>query len=136
MTIEEGLVAHLLADGTVTGIVVDRVYPEVRPQDSALPAIVYTHISDDRDVDMDGPSDFVRVRMQVDCWHTSYGDVKTLAAAVRAALNGVGIASPNLLGAEPVQLVVLENEGDLSSIDGDSRERRVSQDWIITHLET
>ena len=135
MTIEEGLVAHLLADGTVAGIVADRIHPEVRPQDSTLPAIVYTHINDERDVDMDGPSDFVRVRMQVDCWHTSYPGVKTLAAAVRAALNGVGIASPNLLGSEPVQLVVLENEGDLSVPDGDSRERRVSQDWMITYLE-
>jgi len=136
MSIATGLVAHLLADGTVAGIVGDRVYHELRPQGSDLPAIVYTHINDERDVDMAGPAPLVKVRYQVDCWHTSSAGVAALATAVRSALNGVGILSPKLLGAEPVQLVLLEDEGDLLSIDGDSSERRVSQDWIITYLET
>jgi hypothetical protein len=84
---------------------------------------------------MDGPSDFVQVRMQVDCWHTSYSGVIALADAVRAALNGVGLASPRLLGAEPVQLVYLDNDNDLSEFEGDRRDYRISQDWIVIHLE-
>ena len=136
MSIEQGLVAHLLADSAVSAIVGTRVHPGAVPQGGTTPAIVYARASSDREVDMDGPSDFVQVRMRVDCWHTTYAGVKALADAVRVALNGVGLASPKLLGAEPVQLVYLDNDGDLSEFDGDERDYRVSQDWIVIHTET
>jgi hypothetical protein len=136
MSIEQGLVAHLLADGTVAAIISNKVHPGAIPQNGTLPAIVYNRISSLRDVDMGGPSSFVRVRMRVDCWHTSYAGVKALADAVRAALNGVGLASPKTLGAEPVQLVYLDDDGDLSEFEGDRRDYRVTQDWIVIHTET
>ena len=136
MTIEQGLVAHLLADSAVATIVGTSVHPGAIPQGGSSPAIVYARISSDRDVDLDGPMDFVQVRMRVDCWHTSYAGVKALADAVRAALNGVGLASPKTLGSEPVQLVYLDNDGDLGDFTGDETDHRVSQDWIIIHLET
>ena len=136
MSIEQGLVAHLIADATVGGIIGNKVHPGAIPQNGALPAVVYNRISSVRDVDMGGPMDFVQVRLQVDCWHTSYAGVKTLADAVRAALNGVGLASPKTLGSEPVQLVYLDNDGDLPDFEGDRRDYRVSQDWIVIHTET
>jgi hypothetical protein len=135
VSIEQGLVAHLLADSAVAAIVGTGVYPGAIPQGKDSPAIVYNRISTDRDIDMDGPSDFVRVLMQVDCWHTSYSQVKALADAVRAAINGAGIASPKLLGAESVQLVMLESDSDQHEFDGDKRDYRVSMDWTIIHLE-
>lgn len=135
MTIEQGLVAELLADAGVAAIVGTRVHPGAVPQNGSLPAIVYQRISSIRDVDMSGPQSFTQVRIQVDCWHTSYAGAKSLADAVRSALNGVGINSPKTLGAEPVQLVYLENDQDLSEREGDRIEWRVSQDWIIIHLE-
>ena len=136
MTVEQGLVTHLLADGPVAAIVGTRVHPEAVPQGGATPAIVYSRISAIRDVDLSGPMDFVQVRLRLDCWHTSYSGVKTLADAVRVALNGVGIASPQLLGAEPVQLVYLENDSDASFFEGDKKDYRVSQDWIVIHTES
>ena len=86
---------------------------------------------------MDGPSDFVQVRLRVDCWHTSKSGVISLAAAVRVALNGVGLSSPKTLGSEPVQLVSLDTDGDNDPIPaGDQQDRRVTQDWIVIHTET
>lgn len=136
MSIEQGLVAHLLADAPVAAIIGTKVHPGSVPQDTDLPAIVYLRISTQREVDLDGPSDFVQVRMRLDLWETSYSGVKALADAVRVALNGVGLASPHLLGAEPVQLVYLDNDGDLPDFEGDRRDYRVSQDWIVIHTET
>lgn len=136
MSIEEGLRAELIADSAVAAIIGTSVHPGAIPQGGGIPAVVYSRVSSQRDVDMDGPSDFVQVRMRVDCWHTSYAGVKSLADAVRAALNGVGLASPKTLGLEPVQLVYLDNDSDLPSFEGDQRDYRVSQDWIVIHLET
>ena len=137
MTIEQGLVAELLADSAVSAIVSTRVHPGAIPQKGALPAIVYTRVSSLRTVDMDGPSDFVQVRLRVDCWHTSKSGVSSLADAVRLALNGIGLASPKTLGSEPVQLVYLDTDGDNDPIPkGDRQDRRVTQDWLVIHLET
>lgn len=136
MTLEQGLVAHLLADSPVAAIVSNRIHPSAVPQGGATPAIVYNRISSLRDVDMDGPMDFIQVRLRIDCWSTSYGGAKDLASAVRVALNGVGLASPKLLGAVPVQLVHLENDSDVSVFEGDQMDYRVSQDWNVIFLET
>ena len=136
MSIEQGLVAHLLADAGVSAIVGTSVHPGVRPQGGSLPAIVYVRVSTARTVDLDGPSDFVQVRMRLDLWDNTYAGSKALADAVRLALNGVGLTSPKLLGAEPVQLVYLDNDGDLPDFEGDRRDYRVSQDWIVIHTET
>ena len=35
-----------------------------------------------------------------------------------------------------VQLVYLDNDGDLPDFEGDRRDYRVSQDWIVIHTET
>ncbi len=137
MSIEEGLRTELLADAATLAIISTRIHPSVIPQGGALPAIVYNRVSSERTVDLDGPSDFVKVRIRVDCWHNTYAGVKALADAVRAALNGVGLASPKTLGAEPVQLVYLDSDGDNDPApSGDRQDRRVTQDWIIIHLET
>ena len=78
----------------------------------------------------------MQVRLRVDCWHNTKAGVKALADAVRAALNGIGLASPKTLGAEPVQLVYLDTDGDNDPAPvGDQQDRRVTQDWIVIHLE-
>ncbi len=135
MTIEQGLVAHLLADSAVNAITGNRIHPGAMPQGETQPGIVYNRISAPGDLDLGGKVPLVQVRLRVDCWHTSYSGSKTLAAAVRDALQDVGLASPKLLGAEPVQLVHLEDERDLPVFEGDKRDYRVSQDWLIVHLE-
>ncbi len=135
MTIEQGLVAHLLADGTVAGIVGTRIHPGAVPQGGGTPAIVYVRRSTDREQQLDGAEGLVGVRLRLDLWHTTYAGVKALADAVRLALNGVGLVAPKLLGAEPVQSVYLDDDGDLPAFTGDARDLRVFQDWVVIHEE-
>lgn len=136
MTIEQGLVAELLADSGVSAVVGTKVHPGAIPQGQSLPAIVYNRISTPRDVALGGPVNVVGIRFRIDCWHTSYASVKALAAAVRSALNGLAFSSPRQLGSEPVDAVYLVEEQDLAVYDGDQRDHRVTQDWIIVATET
>lgn len=71
-----------------------RVYWGIRPQGSALPAIVLTTVSDNRSQHMKGFDTYQAKRVQVDCYATTYDQAVTLreaviAGVVPAALQGV-----------------------------------------------
>jgi len=136
MTIEQGLVAELIGDAGVTAIVGTKVHPGAIPQDTELPAIVYTRVSTPRELALDGTVEAVAARFRLDIWHTSYSNVKTLAEAVRTALNNIGIGAQKTLGSESVQAVYIDDEADLPVFDGDQRDHRVSQDWIVVYTES
>jgi len=126
MSLETGLYSALTGDGTVSGLVSTRVYPEVMPQGVTYPAISYQRISTVRYNMLSGVDDFTQVRIQVDCWDSSYSGVKTLAAAVKSALDGVTV-----LGAETIQHCFMDSMVDLSQVDGDREDRRVSMDFMV-----
>ena len=88
MAIEDALYSLLAASGAVASHVGDRIYPVVRPQNSALPAIVYQQISGPRSHAMDGPSSLVESTWQVSCWAASYTQAEQLMDAVRSTLDG------------------------------------------------
>jgi len=131
MTVEEGLVAELLADAGVSALVGTRVY-RLLPQNVTYPAIQYQRISAERFNTLDGPNDLTQIRMQVDSWSDSYEQVKALATAVRQALNGVR----NTLGSQAVQHVYLvAGDTDDVTIDGDRIDHRVTQDYMVLMQE-
>lgn len=127
MTAEIGLRAELAADATVAALVGARIYPEFMPENVTYPAITYRRVSTVRFNKMSGPDDLTQVRIQVDCWDDSYADVQTLAAAVINALDGV----KTTLGAQVVSHCYLDSRQDLSEMDGDRIDRRVSLDFVI-----
>lgn len=135
MTVEQGLVAELLAASGVTDIVGTKVHPGKIPQGLDSPAVVYNRVSSPRELALDGTAASVAVRLRLDCWHTSQSGAWSLAAAVRAALNSVGVGGNVTLGAEPVHAVYLENESTLGDFDGDELDYRVTQDWIVEITE-
>ncbi len=59
-----------------------RVYWGIRPQNSALPAIVLTTVSDNRTQHMAGFDDYQAKRVQVDCYAKTYDEAVTLREAV------------------------------------------------------
>lgn len=126
MSLETGLRAELVADATVNGLVKGRVYPEIMPQDASYPAISYQRISTVRTQFLTGIDDFTQVRMQVDCWDDSYSGVKSLASAVKSALDG-----KYLLGTVTVHHCFMISMSDLSSVDGDREDRRVTMDFTV-----
>ena len=135
MTVEQGLVAELTGDATVSGIVGTKVYAGAIPQGQDSPALVFNRISSPREINLDGTSSVVPVRFRIDSWHTSMSGVWTLANAVRAALNNIGVSGSGTLGSEPVQVVYIEDEIELHEFDGDRRDFRVAQDWVVVITE-
>ena len=124
--IEAGLQAKVANDPTVSGLCGTRVYPVKLPDSPTLPAVTYQGISTNPDSTMDGPSGFVEVRLQFDCWGETYGDAKTLQDAVRLALDGyTGLLSDGTA----VFNVMLDTASDL--YEPDSRLYRASTDYKV-----
>ena len=131
MTPEEGTVALLIADATVNGIIAGRVFPGVRPQMQAGPSIIYRRIDRDRELRLGGESPLVSVQLRLDSWHTSQSGCRTLADAVRSAMLGVATD----LGGLTVQQITLDVDTDLPEFEGDRRDFRVSQEYVIHYVE-
>lgn len=68
---------------TAAGI---RVYPVMMPQNPTLPAITYSRVSGVPIVSLDGMSGLDCVRLQIDCWASTYLAAKNLATQVRTEM--------------------------------------------------
>lgn len=90
MSFESDLVARLRADATVSGLVGTRIYWEVRPQGSALPAIVLTGVSGERRQHMAGPMTTQGHRVQFDCMAATKAQASDLRAAAIDVIEGTG----------------------------------------------
>lgn len=130
MTIEEGLYDYLSTNVGVSAIVGTRVYPGTLPQNWTKPAISYQRVSGVRFRNLAGPAGRATPRIQIDCWAESYSGARTLAEAVRSAMDGYA----GLMGTTTVGSVVLESDIDFYEPDTDIY--RVSMDFWISHIET
>ena len=129
MSLAGDLRTFILADATVTGLVVARMSPMRLPQNPTFPALVYTQISGPRDRNLSGPSGRVVARFQIDCWAKTYLQAQSLADAVRARLDGY----QGTMGATVVGSVALENETD--DLEEEPEEYRKIQDYMIAFCE-
>lgn len=94
MTLGRYLRRLLVEDPGVAALAADRVYTEVLPQAGAVPAVVFTEVSGEDDVALDGPTGASARRVQIDSWGRTRADATALGLAVRAALAGhVGAAA-------------------------------------------
>jgi hypothetical protein len=116
MAVEKAIRSILIDDGDVGALVGDRVFPIVRRDGSALPAIVYQQISGVRDQMLSGPSGFVEARFQINCWAETYEGADELAEAVRGALDGYNGTKESVV----IQCVHLLDEGDMPSLIADN----------------
>jgi hypothetical protein len=107
-TIEEGLYAALTGNARVAGLVGERVYPEVIPQEAALPAMAYQRVSGPRPVGHGGGLGMGEARIQLTITAETYREAKAAAAAVRDLFPFVG----ELGGLVEVFAGLLENEID------------------------
>lgn len=86
---EEALVQQLLANSALTNLVGQRITWSLRDQGSALPAIVLVLVYDPPEYLMDARGGFTETVLQMDCWGRTYGEAKTVARALDAALAGL-----------------------------------------------
>ena len=96
MTLGRYLRMVLAGDAGVAAVAADRVYTEVLPQAAAVPAVVFTEVSGEDDVALDGPTGASARRVQVDSWGKSRADATALGLVVRGALSGHAGAAAGL----------------------------------------
>jgi len=116
MAVEKAIRSILIDDGDVGALVADRIFPVVRREGSALPAIVYQQISGVRDHVFAGASGFVAARFQINCWADTYEGATTLSAAVRVALDAYHGTKESVV----IQCIHLEDEGDMDVLSADN----------------
>lgn len=132
---EETIIAALLADPQVAGLVGTRVEPGRRSQGAAFPSVVFNRISGEPVLSDDAPgaADLTDSRIQVDCWAETYPAAKLLARAVRAALRGFSTTSEGA----GVHFVFPEIERDFNDSGGAGADYpfRVSLEFNVWHTE-
>lgn len=130
MSLEKQLLEILAADAAVFAIAGDNLRHEWRDQNDRDPGVVITAISETPEYALDLGDAFNRSRMQVDCFAESFELVRDLAAAVRAALHGYS----GTAGSYSIDSITFENSSSLGEQDGDRIIRRISSDFLITHI--
>jgi len=126
--IEAAIRSILINDATVKAITT-RCYPVTLPQSPTYPLILYTKITGMRDHHLRGPSGHAHPRLQIESWSKSYSEAKTLAAAIRKALDGYsGTASSTKIGS-----CLIESERDI--YESEIEVYRIVQDYFTWHEE-
>ena len=127
MTIEAGLVTHLLADGPVAALIGTRADPLKLPQSPTYPAITYEIISDIPYRGLSGDHDKEVIRARIHCWAETFAGATDLARKVRTALSDFS----GTMGTVAVSSTKFESWNDVFE-DVPEVYRRVS-DFMITH---
>lgn len=140
MTIEEALVAQLLATPAVTALLGSgssfRFYPMVIPQaatDAAkYPAAVWERISGPREHDLEGPAGLAHPRFQITCWAKTMAQAVAVSNAISVALDGFSGTLGGVGGVETSPILV-EDERD--AYDDDERVFARQLDIVCWHDE-
>ena len=132
MSLEKAVRSILIADATVTGLVASRVYPQRRPQGTAVPAIVYQNVFQATNEALATQGGIKRTRLSVEVFDKTYGATKTLRNAVESALiNYTGTTE-----GETIDSLRLESAVDLDETNepaGDFGYFRTILDFVIWH---
>lgn len=135
MAVESAIVALLEATAAVTDLVGTRIYPQDAPPDAALPYIVYRRgTPSERVPALSGVTGLNRAELELFCVSTNYAVAKSVANAVRVALDGKSgtYASTRLQG---VFVEDGQDEFALQVKGSEIGERSVSLDVTAFHEE-
>lgn len=129
MSAETGLVNLLKGDTAVAALVGTRIYPNVIPQDAALPAIAYQVISSETGYSHGGPDAGNHPYIQLTIEGDSYANTLAVCAACKARLSGFR----GDIGNDRFEAIFLENEFDGFNLDPAVHTRR--QDYRLRYKE-
>ena len=88
MSIEEQIYTRLSTDVDVVAIASTRIYPNQKPQNSALPAVTFRRVSALRPSAMNIDTGIVQARFQFDIWTDEKSGAYDTALALRTAVQG------------------------------------------------
>jgi gamma-glutamyltranspeptidase len=132
MSLEKAVRSILIADATVTGLVASRVYPQRRPQGTAVPAIVYSNVFQETNEALATQGGIKRTRLSVEVFDKTYGDTKTLRNAVESALiNYTGTTQGETIDSLRLESTVDIDESNVPA--GDFGYFRTILDFVIWH---
>ena len=123
----ENLFPFLAADATLAALVGNRIYPLVRPQNAALPAITYQRISAPRTASHSGDSGLTNPRYQFNCWASTYREARQIAERLVTVFHGQRGMMPG------IQAGFVDN--DLDDYTSDVREYRAIVDVLLWYQE-
>lgn len=139
-TIVEGaLVAKLVANTTVAGLVDNRIHPFNDPRKVAYPKLTYwvvntTRSSDAGGLTNSGPTGMALARVQFDAWATTMLEAKQLVAAVRRCLNGY---AGTVGGITIDQIHAVDERDNTVPVDAGQQTpvQRVTIDMMVTYTD-
>ncbi len=120
--------------GCAYAVVGNRIYPQIFPQNTAMPAIRYTLIAAPRQHTLSSADDLVFARMQIDLVGSSYAVGRQLAEVVRKSLDNYS----GIVGSIDISVIQLESEQDYySEVAGVDALRRYgkSQDYTVCYKQ-
>lgn len=122
----------LSGDAGVSALVASRIYPVRAPQDATFPYVTFQLVSEaDRLQSLaHAISGLVAKRMQVDCFSETYAECKSLADAVRLALDRYNGTS----GGDTIQGSHLESQfDDFEPVQGGAEKDvyRIIMDFVM-----
>jgi hypothetical protein len=129
MMLMEGFVTYLSANGELTAMISDRLYPLRLPESPTLPAVVYQEISCVPTYSQDGYSEVEQTRMQLTCWSTTLLEALQIRQILKRALGGFR----GVMGSEEVGAVFIE--AGRSDIDGETGLSYARIDVMIWHKD-
>lgn len=132
--IEQAIQSMILADASFNAIAGNAVFYNKAPQKAALPYVILSRISAQRILSFAGYSGLTAPRVQVDCYATTYTQVRKMADVIRLAINGF---RGTVLGKE-IQGVFLEDDRDSYEPPEHGDEvgvHRVSNDYFVWFKE-
>lgn len=130
-----GLVSRLNGSAALASVVGEAIFPQVRPQRSSLPAVVYRVPSIDRDHDLDGPSGIADAYVELTAYALDFSVCDRVAQVLRDLFDG--FTGP--LGETTVTETVSDNETDdydYPSDGSDDGTHSIQIDYRITFRES
>ena len=139
--IESAIYTRLKNDAGVAALVSTRIYPNIARQSKVMPFIVY-YMDRAPEHHLGGASNLITADLTVECYaegETAYADVRTLAAAVRASLDGYRGTAVDADGNNiSVRTCIMEADADsfLPPVDGGEKGTHVSvQTYSIGYFD-
>lgn len=88
MSIEVTLFSHLSNQTELNALIDGRIYPLLMPQDSAMPAVIYTVVNNRELQSINYREAYgFDIRIQIDCYSKSFSEVLSVKEAVRSAMH-------------------------------------------------
>jgi hypothetical protein len=133
----ESVRTYLLANATVAGLIVDRIYPDIVEQDATLPAVAVSKISTTHDHTLSNLAGLAHVRLSFDCYADTRGIANQVAEAIRAS--GL-VAVRGITSGTNIRGVRIEegqrNEIEYSNEASDDHRYVTSMDIMVDYTET